>query len=68
MPIYRLIFPAPAGEPAEHAKTVVIDSGDETYAVNAELEYDGKQWRVDEVPLEHQDDDGPIDILVWPAE
>ena len=59
VPLYRLIFPPRPGDPIEDAPTAEIDSGDEVYAVGAELVHEGKRWRVTEVPLETQDDEEP---------
>ncbi len=68
VPLYRLIFPPRPGDPIEDAPSAEIDSGDEVYAVGAELIHEGKRWRVTEVPLETQDDEEPADLLLWPAD
>ncbi len=68
MPRYRLIFPAPPGDPIESAPTAEIDTGDEVYDVDAVFEYDGKRWRVSETTLEQQDSEESADLLVWPAD
>ena len=64
VPLYRLIFPPRPGDPIEDAPSAEIDSGDEVYAVGAELVHEGKRWRVTEVPLETQDDEEPADLLL----
>ena len=68
MPIYRLIFPPPEGEPIEHSRTShEYDSGDEPLAAGQVLEVGGKRWTVAQVPHELPLG-GPADVVLWRAE
>jgi hypothetical protein len=68
MPSYRLIFPTPEGTAIENTETVTIDSGDEIYEVGAEIEHDGKLWRVSQAPVEDPALGETVDLMVWPVD
>ena len=68
MPRYRLIFPTPEGISIENAETTTIDSGDEIYGVGAEIEHDGKRWRVSQAPMEQPELGESVDLMVWPVD
>jgi hypothetical protein len=68
MPNYRLIFPVLEGTAIENTETGHIDSGDTIYEVGAEIEYDGKRWRVTQIPLEEPALGAPADLMVWPVD
>ena len=68
MPIYRLVFPPPPGEPIENSPTShEYDSGEEPLRAGQVLEVGGERWTVTEVPLDLPLE-GPADVVVWRAD
>jgi len=69
MPLYRLVFPPPAGAPIEESPTAELDSGDEVYEVGAVIVHGGKRWLVSEAPIDLPErGDAAADLMLWPAD